>query len=125
MKILLFVFIKIKIKMNENKLYTVVGIIGLLGIVSFVIYIIGSFIYLGVKTNYDISNRPTTYIDSCDDANMLEPDNESSPPVKGMKVNNITFTRQQIDSINNIVKLNSSFVDREINDGLTSGKVYK
>lgn len=111
--------------MNKNKLYTVIGIIGLLSIVSFVIYIIGSFICFGINTTYDISNRPTTYIDSCDNANMLEPDNESSRPVKGMKVNNITFTRQQIDSIANIVKLNSSFVDREINEGLTSDRVYK
>ena len=71
--------------MNKNKLYTAIGIIGLLCIVGSVIYIIGSFICFGVKTTYDIVNRPTTYINSCDNADMLEPDNESSRPVKGMK----------------------------------------
>lgn len=71
-------------KKTENKLYTVIGIIGLLSIVGFVIYLIGSFIYFGVKTTYDNYNRPTTYIDSCDNVNTLEPDNSSTPPVKGM-----------------------------------------
>ncbi len=83
--------------MNKNKLYTAIGIIGLLSIVSFVIYIIGSFICFGIKTTYDISNRPTTYIDSCDNANMLEPDNDSSRPVKGMKyedsIDSLVFTK--------------------------------
>lgn len=83
--------------MNKNKLYTAIGIIGLLSIVSFVIYIIGSFICFGIKTTYDISNRPTNYIDSCDNANMLEPDNDSSRPVKGMKyedsIDSLVFTK--------------------------------
>lgn len=70
--------------MNKDKVYTVIGIIGLLSIVSFVIYIIGSFIYFGVKTAYDNYNRTTGYINSCDDANMLEPDNDYTPPVKGI-----------------------------------------
>ncbi|MGN1029636.1 MAG: hypothetical protein ACI4P7_06045, partial [Bacilli bacterium] len=69
--------------MNKNKLYTVIGIIGLLSIVSFVIYVIGSFICFGVKTTCDSYNRPTTYINSYDNADMLEPDNGSSRPVKG------------------------------------------
>lgn len=103
----------------------VIGIIGLLSIVCFIIYLIGSFICFGVKTTCDNYNRLTSYIDSCNNTNMLEPNNDSSRPVKDMKVNNITFTRQQIDSIVNIVNRNSSFVDREINEGLTSGKVHK
>ena len=70
--------------MNKNKLYAIIGIIGLLCIVGFVIYLIGSFICFGVKTAYDSYNRHTTYIDSCDNANMLKPYNEYSPPVKGM-----------------------------------------
>lgn len=71
--------------MNKNKLYAVIGIIGLLCIVGFVIYLIGSFICFGVKTTYDNYNRPTTYIDSCDNTNMLKLYNDSSRPVKGMK----------------------------------------
>lgn len=74
-------------KKIENKLYTIIGIIGLLSIVSFVIYLIGSFICFGVKTTYDNYNRPTTYINSCDNNNTLEPDNNSSRPVKGMYAN--------------------------------------
>ena len=74
-------------KKIENKLYTIIGIIGLLSIVGFVIYSIGSFICFGVKTTYDNYNRPTTYINSCDNADMLEPDNSSSRPVKGMYAN--------------------------------------
>ena len=74
-------------KKTENKLYNIIGIIGLLSIVGFVIYLIGSFICFGVKTTYDNYNRPTRYINSCDNANMLEPDNSSSPPVKGMYAN--------------------------------------
>lgn len=111
--------------MNKNKLYAIIGIIGILSIVGVVIYIIGSFIYFAINTTYNSYNRPTTYIDSCDNAITLESYNDSSRPVKDIKVNNITFTRQQIDSIADIVKLNSSFVDREINEGLTSGKVHK
>ena len=83
--------------MNKNKLYTAIGIIGLLSIVSFVIYIIGSFICFGIKTTYDISNRPTTYIDNYDNATMLEPDNDTSRPVKGMKykdsIDSLVFTK--------------------------------
>ena len=71
--------------MNKNKLYAVIGIIGLLCIVGFVIYLISSFICFGIKTTYDSYNRPTTYIDSCDNTNMLKLYNDSSRPVKGMK----------------------------------------
>lgn len=80
-------FINININMNKNKLYAIIGIIGLLSIVGFVIYLIGSFICFGVKTAYDNYNRPTRYINSCDNVDMLEPDNSSSRPVKGMYAN--------------------------------------
>lgn len=108
----------IVINMNKNKLYTVIGIIGLLSIVSFIIYIIGSFIYFGVKTTYDDYNRPTAYINSCDNTNMLEPDNDSSPPVKGINHKDL------LDSLifSNHTDLSSidgdNFYSRDINDDL-------
>lgn len=111
--------------MNKNKLYTVIGIIGLLSIVGFVIYIISSFIYFAINTTYNSYNRPTTYIDSCDNAITLEPDNSSSRPVKGMKykdsLDSLAFSKH-ID-LSNID--GDNFYSRELNEGLTSGKVYK
>lgn len=111
--------------MNKNKLYTVIGIIGLLSIVGFVIYIISSFIYFAINTTYNSYNRPTTYIDSCDNANRLEPDNSSSRPVKGMKykdsLDSLAFSKS-VD-LSNID--GDNFYSRELNEGLTSGKVYK
>ena len=108
----------------KNRIYTTISIVGLIGIMCFVIYLVGNFIYFGVCEINEISNNNTNIdnvcIDTCDNQY-----NNSSRPVKGMKVNNITFTKQQIDSIVNVVKLNSSFADREINEGLTSGRVYK
>ena len=83
-------------KKTENKLYTIIGIIGLLSIVGFVIYLIGSFIYFGVKTTYDNYNRPTTYINSCDNDDMIEPDNSYSPPVKGM------YSNDSLDSLDSL-----------------------
>jgi hypothetical protein len=95
-------------KKTENKLYTIIGIIGLLSIVGFVIYLIGSFIYFGVKTTYDNYNRPTTYINSCDNVDILEPDNNSSRPVKGMYAN---------DSLDSLDSLHIPHVifDKELN----------
>lgn len=111
--------------MNKNKLYTVIGIIGLLSIVGFVIYIIGSFIYFEINNTYNSYNRPTTYIDSCDNAITLEPDNSSSRPVKGMKykdsLDSLAFSKS-VD-LSNID--GDNFYSRELNEGLTSGKVYK
>lgn len=108
----------------KNRIYTTISIVGLIGIMCFIIYLVGNFIYFGVYEINEISNNNTNIdnvcIDTCDNQY-----NNSSRPVKGMKVNNITFTKQQIDSIVNVVKLNSSFADREINEGLTSGRVYK
>lgn len=111
--------------MNKDKLYTVIGIIGLLSIVGFVIYLIGSFICFEVNTTYDNYNRPTSYIDICNNANMLEPNNDSSRPVKGMKykdsLDSLAFSKH-VD-LSNID--GNNFYSREINEGLTSGKVYK
>lgn len=111
--------------MNKNKLYTVIGIIGILSIVGVVIYIICSFICFGIKTTYNSYNRPTTYINSCDNVNRLEPDNDSSRPVKGMKykdsLDSLAFSKS-VD-LSNID--GNNFYSREINEGLTSGKVYK
>ena len=104
--------------MNKNKLYIIIGIIGLLSIIGFIIYLIGSFICFGVKTTYDNYNRPTTYINSCDNADMLEPDNDSSRPVKGIEY------KDSFDSLvfSNHTYLSSidvdNFYSRDINDDL-------
>lgn len=111
--------------MNKNKLYTVIGIIGVLSIIGVVIYIISSFIYFGIKTTYNSYNRPTTYIDSCDNVIMLEPDNSSSRPVKSMKykdsLDSLAFSKS-VD-LSNID--GNNFYSREINEDLTNGKIYK
>lgn len=107
----------------KNRIYTTISIVGLIGIMCFVIYLVGNFIYFGVYEINEISDN-TNIDNTCINTNVNQY-NDSSRPVKGMKVNNITFTKQQIDSIANTVKLNSSFVDREIDEGLTSGRVYK
>lgn len=111
--------------MNKNKLYTVIGIIGVLSIVGVIIYIIGSFIYFAINTTYNSYNKPTTYIESCDNTIILEPDNSSSRPVKSMKykdsLDSLAFSKS-VD-LSNID--GDNFYSREINEGLTSGKVYK
>lgn len=108
----------------KNRIYTTISIVGLIGIMCFIIYLVGNFIYFGVYEINEISNNNTNIDNVCIDTYDNQYNN-SSRPVKSMKVNNITFTKQQIDSIVNVVKLNSSFADREINEGLTSGRVYK
>ena len=107
----------------KNRIYTTISIVFLIGIMCFVIYLVGNFIYFGIYEINVISDN-TNIDNTCINTNVNHY-NDSSHPVKGMKVNNITFTKQQIDSITNTVKLNSSFVDREIDEGLTSGRVYK
>lgn len=56
---------------------------------------------------------------------MVEPYNSSSPPVKGMKckdtIDSLSFSKH-ID-LSNID--GDNFYNREINEGLTSGRVYK
>lgn len=96
-------------KKTENKIYTIIGIIGLLSIVGFVIYLIGSFICFGVKTTYDNYNRPTTYINSCDNNNnTLEPDNDSSRPVKGIEY------KDSLDSLDSL-HIPHIIFDKELN----------
>ena len=104
--------------MNKNKLYTAIGIIGLLSIVGVVIYIISSFICFGVKTTYDICNRPTTYIDSCDNINMLEPDNDSSRPVKGIEYKD-SFDSLVFSNHTDLSNIDGdNFYSRDIDDDL-------
>lgn len=108
----------------KNRIYTTISIVGLIGIMRFVIYLVGNFIYFGVYEINDISNNNTNidnvYIDTSDNQY-----NNSSPPVKGMKY------KDSIDSLafNKHIDLSNidgdNFYSREINEGLTSGRVYK
>ena len=96
--------------MNKDKLYGGIVIIVLLSIVSFII------------NNY---NKSIYYNDNCDNVIMLESDNDSSRPVKGMKykdsIDSLAFSKH-VD-LSNID--GDNFYSREINENLTSGKVYK
>ena len=101
-------------------------------IAVFIVTIIIAVVYgLNKNTNDSVygGNITTNTYNDCtvNSSNniMLEPDYDTSRPVKDMKVNNITLSKEQIDSIVYEVNRNSSFVDREINEGLTSGKVHK
>ena len=108
----------------KNRIYTTISIVGLIGIMCFVIYLVGNFIYFGVYEINEISNSNTNidnvYIDTCDNQY-----NDSSRPVKGMKY------KDSIDSLafSKLVDLSNidgdNFYSREINKGLTSGRVYK
>nr|DAP30829.1 MAG TPA: hypothetical protein [Crassvirales sp.] len=95
--------------MNKYKLYGGIVIIVLLSIVGFI-------------NNY---NKSIYYNDSCDNAIMLESDNDSSRPVKGMKykdsIDSLAFSKH-VD-LSNID--GDNFYSREINEDLTNGKVYK
>lgn len=97
--------------MNKYKLYGGIIIIVLLSIVGFIII-----------NNY---NKSICYNDSYDNTIMLESDNDSSRPVKGMKykdsIDSLAFSKH-VD-LSNID--GDNFYSREINEGLTSGKVYK
>lgn len=101
-------------KKTENKLLIILIIILLLSIFSYIIYLNGILIYDENNINYNNHN-----------INMVEPDNSSSRPVKGMKykdlIDSLAFSKH-ID-LSNIDEDN--FYSREINEGLTSGKVYK
>lgn len=108
----------------KNRIYTTISIVGLIGIMCFVIYLVGNFIYFGVYEINEISNNNTNIdnvcIDTCDNQY-----NNSSRPVKSMKY------KDSIDSLafSKLVDLSNidgdNFYSREINEGLTSGKVYK
>lgn len=101
-------------KKTENKLLIILIIILLLSIFSYIIYLNGILIYDENNINYNNHN-----------INMVEPDNSSSRPVKGMKykdsLDSLAFSKH-ID-LSNID--GDNFYSREINEGLTSGKVYK
>lgn len=102
-------------KKTENKLLLILIIILLLSIFSYIIiYLNGILIRDSNNINYNNHN-----------INMVEPDNSSSRPVKGMKykdsIDSLAFSKH-ID-LSNID--GDNFYSREINESLTSGKVYK
>ena len=107
----------------KNRIYTITGIVGLVGIMCFIIYLVGNFIYFGVYEINEISdntNIDNTYINT-----NINQYNDSSRPVKGMKykdsLDSLAFSKH-ID-LSNID--GDNFYSREINEGLTNGKVYK
>lgn len=101
-------------KKTENKLLLILIIILLLSIFSYIIYLNGILICDSNNINYNNHN-----------INMVEPDNSSSRPVKGMKykdsIDSLAFSKH-ID-LSNID--GDNFYSREINESLTSDKVYK
>lgn len=101
-------------KKTENKLLLILIVILLLSIFSYIIYLNGILIRDSNNINYNNHN-----------INMVEPDNSSSRPVKGMKykdsIDSLAFSKH-ID-LSNID--GDNFYSREINESLTSGKVYK
>lgn len=101
-------------KKTENKLLLILIIILLLSIFSYIIYLNGILIRDSNNINYNNHN-----------INMVEPDNSSSRPVKCMKykdsIDSLAFSKH-ID-LSNID--GDNFYSREINESLTSGKVYK
>lgn len=109
----------------KNRIYTTISIVGLIGIMCFVIYLVGNFIYFGVYEINEISNNNNTNIDNvCIDTSDNQYNN-SSRPVKGIKY------KDSIDSLafNKHIDLSNidgdNFYSREINEDLTSGRVYK
>lgn len=108
----------------KNRIYTTISIVGLIGIMCFVIYLVGNFIYFGVYEIDEINNDNTNIDNVCIDTNNNQY-NDSSRPVKGMKykvsIDSLSFSKH-VD-LSNID--GDNFYSREINEGLTSGKVYK
>lgn len=108
----------------KNRIYTTISIVGLIGIMCFVIYLVGNFIYFGVYEINDISNNNTNIDNVCIDISDNQY-NDSSRHVKGMKY------KDSIDSLafNKHIDLSNidgdNFYSREINEDLTSGRVYK
>lgn len=99
---------------KETKIIFIFGIILILSIFSYIIYLMGVLVYDANNINYNNHN-----------ANIVEPNNSSSRPVKDMKYNDsidsLAFSKH-VD-LSNID--GDNFYSREINEGLTSGKVYK
>lgn len=110
----------------KNRIYTTISIVGLIGIMCFIIYLVGNFIYFGVYEINEISNNNnnTNIYSVCIDTNNNQY-YDSSLPVKGMKY------KDSLDSLVFSKHINLSNIDgdnfysREINEGLTSGRVYK
>lgn len=108
----------------KNRIYTTISIVGLIGIMCFAIYLVGNFIYFGVYEINEISNNNTNIDNVCIDTSDNQYNN-SSRPVKGMKykvsIDSLAFSKY-ID-LSNID--GDNFYSREINESLTSGRVYK
>ena len=108
----------------KNRIYTTISIVGLIGIMCFVIYLVGNFIYFGVYEINEISNNNTNIDNVCIDTNSNQY-NDSSRPVKDMKykvsIDSLSFSKHT--NLSNID--GDNFYSREINEGLTSGRVYK
>lgn len=99
---------------KETKIIFILGIILILSIFSYIIYLMGVMVYDANNINYDNHNT-----------NIVEPDNSSSCSIKCMKyedsIDSLVFTKHT--DLSNID--GDNFYDREINEGLTSGKVHK
>ena len=108
----------------KNRIYTTISIVGLIGVMCFVIYLVGNFIYFGVYEINEINNDNTNIDNVCIDINNNQY-NDSSRPVKGMKykdsLDSLAFSKH-VD-LSNID--GDNFYSREINESLTSGRVYK
>lgn len=107
----------------KNKIYTTISIVGLIGIMCFIIYLVANFIYFGVYEINEISDN-TNIDNTCINTNVNQY-NDSSRPVKGMKykdsIDSLAFSKHiDLSSIDG-----DNFYSREINEGLTSGRVYK
>ena len=107
----------------KNKIYTTISIVGLIGIMCFVIYIVGNIIFFGIYETNDMSNNDN--IDSVCISTNVNQYYDSSRPVKGMKyedsMDSLVFSGHT--DLSNID--GDNFYSREINEGLTSGKVHK
>lgn len=120
---IVLVYYLIIIIIIKNRIYTIIGIVGLIEIMCFIIYLVGNFIYFGVYEINEISDN-TNIDNTCINTNVNQY-NDSSRPVKGMKY------KDSIDSLafNKHIDLSNidgdNFYSREINEGLTSGRVYK
>ena len=89
----------------------------------FIIYLVGNFIYFGIYEINEINDN-TNIDNSCINTNINQY-NDSSRPVKGMKykdsIDSLAFSKH-ID-LSNID--GDNFYSREINESLTSDRVYK
>ena len=99
---------------KETKIIFILGIILILSIFSYIIYLMGLMVYDANNINYNNHNT-----------NIVEQDNSSSCSVKCMKYNDsidsLAFSKH-VD-LSNID--GDNFYSREINEGLTNGKVNK